>query len=52
MMASGIPIERVRDWVGHSDIRTTVNIYGHLEYHSKMDAAKAIGEALAIGVKS
>ena len=46
MMANEVPIERVRDWVGHSDIRTTVNTYGHLEYHSKKQTAEIIGNSL------
>lgn len=44
MMANEVPMERIRDWVGHSDIRTTVNIYGHLEYHSKKKTAKIEAE--------
>ena len=47
MMANGVAIERVRDWVGHSDIRTTVNTYGHLEYQSKRETAEIIGNSLA-----
>jgi len=46
MMANEVPMERVRDWVGHSDIRTTVNTYGHLEYHSKKKTAEIIGNTL------
>ena len=46
LMANEVPLERVRDWVGHSDIRTTVNTYGHLEYHSKKQTAEIIGNSL------
>lgn len=48
MMANEVPMERVRDWVGHSDIRTTVNTYGHLEYHSKKQTAEIIGNSLTM----
>lgn len=48
MMANGVAIERVRDWVGHSDIRTTVNTYGHLEYQSKKETAEAIAGSLTL----
>lgn len=48
MMANGVAIERVRDWVGHSDIRTTVNTYGHLEYQSKKETAAAIASSLPL----
>jgi len=36
------------NWVGHSDIRTTVNTYGHLEYHSKKKTAKIIEKSLPL----
>ncbi len=51
MMANEIPMERIRDWVGHSDIRTTVNTYGHLEYHSKKKTAEIIGNSLTLNMK-
>lgn len=48
LLANGVPMERIRDWVGHSDIRTTINIYGHLEYQSKKETAQAIQESLPL----
>ena len=51
MMANEVPMERIRDWVGHSDIRTTVNTYGHLEYNSKQKTAEVIGSSLAFNMK-
>ena len=48
MMANEVPRERIRDWVGHSDIRTTVNTYGHLEYQSKKKTAKSIEKSLPL----
>lgn len=48
MMANGVAIERIRDWVGHSDIRTTVNTYGHLEYQSKKETAAVIQSSLPL----
>ncbi|MDR3344946.1 MAG: site-specific integrase [Oscillospiraceae bacterium] len=50
MMANGVAIERIRDWVGHSDIRTTVNTYGHLEYQSKKETAAAIQSSLPLKI--
>ena len=46
MMANEVPMERIRDWVGHSGIRTTVNTYGHLKYQSKKKTAKIIQKSL------
>lgn len=48
MMANEVPLERIKDWVGHSDIRTTVNIYGHLEYKSKKETASIIAGSLPL----
>lgn len=41
-------MERIRDWVGHSDIRTTINLYGHLEYQSKIETAEVMQECLPL----
>lgn len=51
MMANGVAMERVKDWVGHSDIRTTVNTYGHLEFKSKLETAAAIQNSLSFALK-
>ena len=48
MMANGVAIKRIRDWVGHSDIRTTVNTCGHLEYQSKKETVAAIQSLLPL----
>jgi len=48
MMANGVAIERIRDWVGHSDIRTTVNTYGHLECQSKKETTDSIASSLPL----
>ena len=48
MMANEVPMERIKDWVGHSDIRTTINTYGHLEYQSKKKTAKIIQKFLPL----
>ena len=32
----------IQEWLGHSDIGTTSNIYTHLSYSSKVSSAQAI----------
>ncbi|MBE6618128.1 MAG: recombinase [Ruminococcaceae bacterium] len=32
----------MQEWLGHSDIGTTSNIYTHLDYSSKVSSANAI----------
>jgi len=39
MMAAGIPIEVVRDVLGHSSIRMTADVYGHIMPPQRQDAA-------------
>ena len=42
LMGSEVPIEQVQEWMGHSEISTTVNMYGHLEFSTKRVAASKI----------
>lgn len=39
LLANGVPIERVKEWLGHSEISTTADIYGHLQYATKKQTA-------------
>ena len=40
LLANGVPMERIQEWLGHSEIGTTVDIYGHLEFISKLASAE------------
>lgn len=46
LLANGVPLKQIQDWLGHSDMGTTANIYSHIDSESKKASAKAIGEAL------
>ena len=46
LLAKGIPMKMIQDWLGHSDMSTTANIYSHLDSTSKRETAQAIGELL------
>ena len=39
-------MKMIQDWLGHSDIQTTSNIYSHLDAQSKLNSAEIIGAAL------
>jgi len=43
--ANGVNLKDIQEWLGHSDISTTSNIYAHLDYSSKIQSANAIMEA-------
>ena len=42
MLANGVPMKQIQDWLGHSDFSTTANIYVHLDYSSKLTSADAM----------
>lgn len=42
LLANGVPMKQIQEWLGHSDFSTTANIYAHLEYNSKINSAEAM----------
>ena len=48
LLANGVPMKMIQDWMGHSDMGTTANIYSHIDSESKKESARAIGLALAV----
>ncbi len=47
LLAQGVPMKMIQDWLGHSDMGTTANIYSHIDSESKKASAMAIGDALS-----
>ena len=46
LLALGFDLKKISEWLGHSSISTTANIYGHVEFKSKVEMGEAIGESL------
>ena len=46
LLAKGIPMKAIQEWLGHSNFSTTANIYAHLDSNSKQLSAQAITSAL------
>ena len=42
LLANGVPLKQIQEWLGHSDFSITANTYAHLEYKSKLASAGAM----------
>jgi len=47
LIAAGLNPKQLQTYIGHSDIRTTYNVYGHLFDGDEMQAAEQLDEYLA-----
>lgn len=46
LLAKGIPMKEIQDWLGHSTYSTTANIYAHLEKDTKNKSANILANTL------
>ena len=42
LLANGVSMKEIQEWLGHSNFSTTANIYGHLDVNSKLRSADAM----------
>jgi len=42
LLANGISLKQIQEWLGHSDFSITANIYAHLDFDSKIKSAEAM----------
>jgi len=51
LLANGVPMKQIQEWLGHSDFSTTANIYAHLDYTSKLSSANAMLSGLGLAAE-
>ena len=42
LLANGVPLKHIQEWLGHSDFAITANTYAHLDFNSKLASANAM----------
>ena len=47
LVASGVPMKAVQEWLGHCTFNVTANYYSHLEYSSRIESADKIARLLS-----
>ena len=48
LLADGVPLKRIQEWLCHLDFSTTANIYAHLDYRSKISSAQAMEQGMLL----
>ncbi|WP_195543177.1 tyrosine-type recombinase/integrase [Massiliimalia timonensis] len=48
LLKHGVPMKQIQEWLGHSDISTTANIYAHLDSQSKQRSAETMSNTLSL----
>lgn len=43
LLANGVPLKHIQEWLGHSDFAITANTYAHMDFSSKISSAGAMG---------
>ena len=46
LVAQGVSMKLIQEWLGHSDMGTTANIYSHVDSVSKLYTGNVISEVL------
>ena len=46
LLANGVPMKAIQEWLGHTNFRTKADVYSHLDFASKERSAEVISRAL------
>ena len=46
LLANGVSMKAIQEWLGHSTFNVMANFYSHLDYNSKIASAETIAKAL------
>lgn len=47
LVANGVPMKNIQEWLGHSSYNLTADTYSHLDFESKKQTANVISKALS-----
>lgn len=42
LLANGVPMKAIQDWLGHESFDTTADVYSHIDYQSKKESGDTI----------
>ena len=51
MLANGVQMKQIQEWLGHANYSTTADVYSHLDFTSKLQSAETIAGVLQFGEK-
>jgi hypothetical protein len=46
LLANGVNLKMIQEWLGHADFSTTANVYSHLDFSNKVESADILSKAL------
>jgi len=46
LLANGVNLKMIQEWMGHADFSTTANVYSHLDFSNKLESANVLSNAL------
>ena len=46
LVASKMPIKTIQEWLGHSNYKTTANIYSHTDYKMQIESGNTVEDVL------